>query len=126
MLSLRLAQPSGHRLIASEVSTLAITGLDLNTRAQRIAAEAIRIIARDQPSSLAHTAIDAALVTPREPWRPRCLGDWACSGVDVPLSLYMVETFVNLTDHAFPRLPVRQGVLSVSMRLRDFTPRSSA
>jgi 5'-methylthioadenosine phosphorylase len=34
--------------------------------AQSIAAEAIRIIARDLPQSLAHTALDAALVTPRE------------------------------------------------------------
>jgi 5'-methylthioadenosine phosphorylase len=42
--------------------------------AQRIAAEAIRIIARDQPLSLAHTALDAALVTPREAMAPEVLG----------------------------------------------------
>jgi hypothetical protein len=36
--------------------------------------EAIRIFARDQPLSLAHTALDAALVTPREAMAPKVLG----------------------------------------------------
>ncbi len=30
----------------------------------------------------------------------------------------MVETAAHLADHAFPRLPVRQWVLSVPKRLR--------
>jgi 5'-methylthioadenosine phosphorylase len=42
--------------------------------AQKIAAEAIRIIARDRPESLAHTALDSALVTPREAMSPEVLG----------------------------------------------------
>ena len=33
----------------------------------------------------------------------------------------MVETAAHLTDHVFPRLPVRQWVLSVPKRLRYFT-----
>jgi len=32
----------------------------------------------------------------------------------------MVETAAHLTDHVFPRLPVRQWVLSVPKRLRYF------
>jgi hypothetical protein len=32
----------------------------------------------------------------------------------------MVETAAHLTDHVFPRLPVRQWVLSVPKRLRIF------
>jgi hypothetical protein len=32
----------------------------------------------------------------------------------------MVETAAHLADHVFPRLPVRQWVLSIAKRLRDF------
>jgi hypothetical protein len=32
----------------------------------------------------------------------------------------MVETVAHLTDHVFPRMPVREWVLSVSKRLRYF------
>jgi hypothetical protein len=35
----------------------------------------------------------------------------------------MVETAAHLTDHVFPRLPVRQWVLSVPKRLRYFMQR---
>ena len=35
----------------------------------------------------------------------------------------MVETAAHLTDHVFPRLPVRQSVLSVPKRLRYFIQR---
>ena len=35
----------------------------------------------------------------------------------------MVETAAYLTDHGFPRLPVRQWVLSVPKRLRYFMQR---
>ncbi len=38
----------------------------------------------------------------------------------------MVETAVHLTDHVFPRLPVRQWVLSVPKRLRYFMQRDRA
>ena len=38
----------------------------------------------------------------------------------------MVETAVHLTDHVFPRLPVRQWVLSVPKRLRYFMQRDGA
>jgi hypothetical protein len=34
----------------------------------------------------------------------------------------MAETAAHLTDHVFPRLPVRQWVLSVPKRLRYFMP----
>ena len=38
----------------------------------------------------------------------------------------MVETAAHLTDHVFPRLPVRQWVLSVPKRLRFFMQRDGA
>ena len=38
----------------------------------------------------------------------------------------MVETAAHLTDHVFPRLPVRQWVLSVPTRLRYFMQRDGA
>jgi len=38
----------------------------------------------------------------------------------------MVETAAHLTDHVFPRLPVRQWVLSVPKRLRYFLQRDAA
>ena len=38
----------------------------------------------------------------------------------------MVETAAHLTDHVFPRLPVRQWVLSVPKRLRYFMQRDRA
>ena len=38
----------------------------------------------------------------------------------------MVETAAHLTDHVFPRLPVRQWVLSVPKRLRYFMQRDGA
>jgi hypothetical protein len=38
----------------------------------------------------------------------------------------MVETAAHLTDRVFPRLPVRQWVLSVPKRLRYFMQRDGA
>ena len=38
----------------------------------------------------------------------------------------LVETAAHLTDHVFPRLPVRQWVLSVPKRLRYFMQRDGA
>ena len=38
----------------------------------------------------------------------------------------MVETAAHWTDHVFPRLPVRQWVLSVPKRLRYFMQRDGA
>ncbi len=38
----------------------------------------------------------------------------------------MVETAAHLADHVFPRLPVRQWVLSVPKRLRYFMQRDGA
>jgi hypothetical protein len=38
----------------------------------------------------------------------------------------MVETAAHLCDHVFPRLPVRQWVLSVPKRLRYFMQRDGA
>ena len=38
----------------------------------------------------------------------------------------MAETTAHLTDHVFPRLPVRQWVLSVPKRLRYFLQRDTA
>jgi hypothetical protein len=38
----------------------------------------------------------------------------------------MVETAAHLTDHVFPRLPVRQWLLSLPKRLRYFTQRDGA
>jgi len=38
----------------------------------------------------------------------------------------MVETAAHLTDYVFPRLPVRQWVLSVPKRLRYFMQRDGA
>ncbi len=37
----------------------------------------------------------------------------------------MVETAAHLADHVFPRLPVRQWVLSVPKRLRYFLQRDA-
>jgi len=64
-----------HPKEAHVTADAAIANLMKNAgHAQRIAAEAIRIIARDRPLSLAHTALDAALVTPREAMAPEVLG----------------------------------------------------
>jgi len=64
-----------HPQEAHVTADAAIANLMKNAgHAQRIAAEAIRIIARDLPESLAHTALDAALVTPREAMAPEVLG----------------------------------------------------
>lgn len=41
-------------------------------------------------------------------------------------TLRTVETTAQLTDHVFPRPPVRQWVLSVSKRLRYFMQRDGA
>jgi hypothetical protein len=38
----------------------------------------------------------------------------------------MVETAAHLTEHVFPRVPVRQWVLSVPKRLRYFMQRDGA
>jgi hypothetical protein len=38
----------------------------------------------------------------------------------------MVEAAAHLTDHVFPRLPVRQWVLSVPKRLRYYMQRDGA
>ena len=38
----------------------------------------------------------------------------------------MVETAAHLSDHVFPRLPLRQWVLSVPKRLRYFMQRDGA
>ena len=38
----------------------------------------------------------------------------------------MVETAAHLCDHVFPRLPVRQWVLSVTKRLRYYMQRDGA
>ena len=38
----------------------------------------------------------------------------------------MAETAAHLTDHVFPRLPVRQRVLSVPKRLRYYLQRDTA
>jgi hypothetical protein len=38
----------------------------------------------------------------------------------------VVETAAHLTDHVFPRLPVRQWVLAVPKRLRYFLHRDAA
>ena len=38
----------------------------------------------------------------------------------------MVETAAHLTDHVFPRLPMRQWVLAVPKRLRYFLQRDPA
>lgn len=38
----------------------------------------------------------------------------------------MAETAAHLTDHVFPRLPVRQWVLSVPKHLRYFLQRDTA
>ena len=38
----------------------------------------------------------------------------------------MVETAAHLSDHVFPRLPLRQRVLSVPKRLRYFMQRDGA
>ena len=40
--------------------------------------------------------------------------------------LSAVETAAHLTDHVFPRLPVRQWVLSVPKRLRYYMRRDGA
>ncbi|MET3140153.1 hypothetical protein AAKU61_004542, partial [Undibacterium sp. GrIS 1.2] len=54
---------------------------------------------------------------------------YSCKGRGVYLSCNirrMVEKAAHLTDHVSPRLPVRQWVLSVSKRLRDFMQRDGA
>ncbi|MET3107884.1 hypothetical protein AAKU67_003948 [Oxalobacteraceae bacterium GrIS 2.11] len=54
---------------------------------------------------------------------------YSCKGRGVYLSCNirrMVETAAHLKDHVSPRLPVRQWVLSVSKRLRDFMQRDGA
>ena len=52
---------------------------------------------------------------------------WPIPAKDVrlPLVQYLstVDTAAHLTDHVFPRLPVRQWLLSVPKRLRYFTRR---
>ena len=56
-------------------------------------------------------------------------GDYSCQGRGVCPSCNtrrMVETAAHLTDHVFPRLPVRQWVLSVPKRLRYFMQRDGA
>jgi 5'-methylthioadenosine phosphorylase len=64
-----------HPKEAHVTADAAIANLMKNAgHAQKIAAEAIRIIARDRPESLAHTALDSALVTPREAMSPEVLG----------------------------------------------------
>ena len=55
--------------------------------------------------------------------------DYSCKGRGVCPSCNtrrMVETAAHLTDHVFPRLPVRQWVLSVPKRLRYFMQRDGA
>jgi Transposase zinc-binding domain len=54
---------------------------------------------------------------------------FSCKGLGVCPSYNtrrMVEKAVHLTDHVFPRLPVRQWVLSVPKRLRYFIQRDGA
>jgi hypothetical protein len=54
---------------------------------------------------------------------------YSCKGWGVCPScntLRMAETAAHLTDHVFPRLPVRQWVLSVPKRLRYFMQRDGA
>jgi 5'-methylthioadenosine phosphorylase len=64
-----------HPKEAHVTADAAIANLMKNAgHAQKIAAEAIRIIARVRPESLAHTALDSALVTPREAMSPEVLG----------------------------------------------------
>lgn len=46
-----------------------------------------------------------------------CKGRGLCPACDAPR---MVETAAHLADHVFPRLPVRQRVLSVPKRLRFY------
>jgi hypothetical protein len=56
-------------------------------------------------------------------------GIYSCKGRGVCPSCNtrrMVETAAHLTDHVFPRLPVRQWVLSVPKRLRYFMQRDGA
>ncbi len=58
-----------------------------------------------------------------------CFVAFSCKGRGVCPSCNrrrMVETAAHLTDHVFPRLPVRQWVLSVPKRLRYFMQRDSA
>jgi len=54
---------------------------------------------------------------------------YSCKGRNVcpPCNTWcMAETAAHLTDHVFPRLPVRQWVLSVPKRLRYFMQRDGA
>ena len=51
---------------------------------------------------------------------PSCKGRGVCPSCN---TRRMVETAAHLTDHVFPRLPVRQWVLSVPKRLRYFMQR---
>ena len=48
---------------------------------------------------------------------------WSAASLRTAL---LVETAAHLTDHVFPRLPVRQWVLSVPKRLRYFMQRDGA
>ncbi|MGQ0710450.1 MAG: S-methyl-5'-thioadenosine phosphorylase [Rhodoferax sp.] len=58
-----------HPREAHVTADMAIANLMQNAaRAQKVAAEAIRILGREQPVSPAHTALRAALVTPQERW----------------------------------------------------------
>ncbi|WP_299944191.1 S-methyl-5'-thioadenosine phosphorylase [uncultured Microbulbifer sp.] len=56
-----------HPREAAVTAAAAIANLQQNAaRAQQIAAEAIRLLGEEQPHSLAHTALESALVTPLE------------------------------------------------------------
>ncbi len=60
-----------HPREAHVTADAAIANLMQNAgHAQSIAAEAIRILGREKPASLAHTALDSALVTPRDAMAP--------------------------------------------------------
>ena len=52
-----------------------------------------------------------------------CKGRGVCPSCN---SRRMAETAARLSDHVFPRSPVRQWVLSVPKRLRYFMPRDGA
>ena len=52
-----------------------------------------------------------------------CMGRGVCPSCN---TRRMVETAAHLADHVFPRLPVRQWVLSVPKRLRYFLQRDTA
>ena len=53
----------------------------------------------------------------------------SCAAKQIPLrdnARRMVDTAAHLTDHVFPRLPLRQWVLAVPKRLRYFLQRDPA